>query len=244
VLLALVLLCTAVSAELSPQSSVDEILDALDTRGQGLKSFTADVKLSESDTGTGDESTRSGKVWYLAEDSGSARIRVSFDKKQSNNRIVEDKLEYVLTGPDLISRTYRTKTQTTQKVLRPGEKVNLLKLGEGPFPLPIGQKRQDVHAQFDVKKIEPRTGDPANTVYIQLIPKPETRLSRRFKTIDVWVDVKTNMPRRIETLDRNEATTRGTELENVKFNPTLADADFKLADIGNDWNKIDEAFQD
>lgn len=243
-LLTLLLLSSAAVAELSPQSSVDEILDALDARGQGLKSFTADVKLSESDTATGDESIRSGKVWYLTDDSGSARIRVSFDKKQSNNRIAEDKLEYVLTGPDLISRTYRTKTQTTQKVLRPGEKVNLLKLGEGPFPLPIGQKKQDVHAQFEVKKIDPNKDDPANTVRIQLIPKPGTRLAKRFKTIDVWVDVKTSMPRRIETLDRNESATRGTDLENVKFNPTLGEADFKLPDIGSDWNRIDEAFQD
>jgi hypothetical protein len=47
-------------------------------------------------------------------------------------------------------------------VLRPGEKVNLLKLGEGPFPLPIGQKRDDVKRQFDVTLAKPEKGvDPA-----------------------------------------------------------------------------------
>ena len=35
---------------------------------------------------------------------------------------------------------------------RPGEKVNLLKLGEGPFPLPIGQPKEDVHREFIVTK--------------------------------------------------------------------------------------------
>jgi outer membrane lipoprotein-sorting protein len=230
-------------ADLTPQSPLDEILDALDARGRGLKSFTADVKLSESDTATGDESVRSGKIWYQADDSGSARIRVSFDRKQSSGKIIEDKIEYVLAGTDLINRQYRTKTQTTQKVLKPGEKVNLLKLGEGPFPLPIGQKKEDVHAQFEVKKIDPKKDDPADTVHLQLVPKPDTRLARRFKTIDVWVDLKSHMPRRIETLDRNESTTRGTDLDKVQFNPPLSDADFKLPDIGGDWNKIDQAFQ-
>ena len=33
-------------------------------------------------------------------------------------------------------------------MLKPGEKLNLLKLGEGPFPLPIGQKKEDVYANL------------------------------------------------------------------------------------------------
>jgi outer membrane lipoprotein-sorting protein len=244
-MVALFAVCTsALAADLSPQSTIDEVLDALDARGQGLKSFTADVKLSEADTATGDESVRSGKAWYQADDSGSARIRVAFDKKQSSGKITDERIEYVLAGSDLIQRTYRTKTQTTQKVLRPGEKINLLKLGEGPFPLPIGQKKEDVHAQFEVKKIDAKQDDPAGTVHIQLVPRPDTRFARRFKTIDVWVDLKSQMPRRIETLDRNESTTRGTELANVQFNPRLTDGDFKLPDIGGDWSKIDEAFSE
>ena len=31
--------------------------------------------------------------------------------------------------------------------------MNLLELGEGPFPLPIGQSRQDVEKQFKVTKV-------------------------------------------------------------------------------------------
>jgi outer membrane lipoprotein-sorting protein len=241
--LCVLFLANLARADLSPHSSIDEILDALDARGQGLTSFTADVKLSESDTATGDESVRSGRIWYQSDNAGSARIRVSFDKKQTSGKIIDDKIDYVLQGTDLINRQYRTKTQTTQKVLKPGEKVNLLKLGEGPFPLPIGQKKEDVHAQFDVKKIDPKKDDPAETVHLQLIPKPETRLARKFKTIDFWVDLKSHMPRRIETLDHNESTTRGTDLDKVQFNPALSDADFKLPEIGGDWNKIDQAFQ-
>src|SRR5690242_12024567 len=101
----LTLSCSTVTraADLSPQSSVDDILDSLDARGQGLKSFTADVKLSEADTATGDESVRSGKVWYqMDESSGSASIRVSFDKKESAGKTTDDKIEYVLSGPNLI----------------------------------------------------------------------------------------------------------------------------------------------
>src|SRR5207253_437008 len=133
-----VLICEvpAMAGPLSQQSSVDDVLDALDARGQGLNSFVADVKLTETDTALGDATAHIGKVLYKAGDS--PQIRVTFDKKQSNDKpAVEDKVEYKLAGPELIERNYRTKTQTTRRVLQPGQKLNLLKLGEGPFPLPI-----------------------------------------------------------------------------------------------------------
>ena len=231
--------------ELSAQSSVDDILDAMDARGQGLKSFTADVKLGETDSATGDESTRSGKVWYQAVNDNSARIRVTFDTRQANGKISDDKLEYLLAGTDLTDRTYRTRTQTVRHIFKPGQKINLFKLGEGPFPLPIGQKKQDVYSQFDVKKIDAKKDDPAQTVQVQLVPKPDTRLERRFKSIDVWVGTKDHMPHRIETLDKNESTTRTTDLSNVQVNVPLTDADFKLPEIDKqNWQLHEEAYND
>lgn len=230
-------------AALQANASIDEILDALDARGQGLKSFTADVKLSETDAATGDATARSGHVIYQAADSG-ARIRVTFDDKESNGKVLVDKIEYLLSGPDLIDRTYRTKTQVTRHVLKPGEKLNLLKLGEGPFPLPIGQKKEDVHAMFDVSKVEFSKDDPGGTIHLKLSPKSNTRFERRFKSIDVWVDQADAMPRRIQTIDPNETTARTTDLSNVKVNPNVSDTDFSLPHVGDDWQLIEEAYQE
>ena len=237
---------SAASNELTPASSLDQILDALDARGKNLTSFTADVARTETDSATGDESTRSGKVWYEADDGkGAARIRVAFDKKQANGKVSEDKIEYLLDGPDLIDRTYRTKTQVTRHILKPGEKLNLFKLGEGPFPLPIGQKKEDVYAAFDVKKIDPSKDDPANTVHVQLSPKSGTRLERHFKTIDVWVDLKDHMPRRVETLDKNESTIQRADLTNLQVNQTIPASDFMLPKVNaQDWQMTEEAYND
>jgi outer membrane lipoprotein-sorting protein len=130
-------------------------------------------------------------------------------------------------------------------ILRPGEKMNLLKLGEGPFPLPIGQKRHDVLNQFDVRKIESKPGDPADTVHLELIPKSGTSLARKFKSIDTWVSLPDEMPVRISTLDFTGATERSTDLSNVQINPDLTDADFELPKIDEkEWNLIEEPYQD
>src|SRR5262249_49430108 len=121
---------------------------------------------------------------------------------------------------------------------------NLLKLGEGPFPLPIGQKKEDVHAMFEVKKIDAKKDDPADTVHIELTPKAGTRFEKKFKTIDVWVGSKDNMPHRIETLDPNETTIRTTDMSDVQVNPGLGDADFALPKIDeHTWHLHEEAFE-
>ncbi|PYK30766.1 MAG: hypothetical protein DME57_05975 [Verrucomicrobia bacterium] len=232
--------------ELAANSSVDQVLDALDARGRGLSSFTADVTLGETDTAVGDTSTRSGKVLYQVKPGGDARIIVNFTTVDRAGKPTREQLIYLLDNGNLIERNYRTKNQVTRQVIKPGEKVNLLRLGEGPFPLPIGQPKEEVYKQFDVKKIDaPGKDDPSGTIHVQLIPKAGTRFARQFKTIDVWVDSKSHMPRRIATMDSTETTIRTTDLQNVQVNPKLADKDFSLENIdAKNWNLVNEKFRD
>ena len=175
----------------------------------------------------------------------SAAYGVTFDTLDSGGRAVKEIQIYMLDDGKLIDRNYRKKSETTRQVLKPGEKINLLKLGEGPFPLPIGQPKDEVNKQFDVKKLEPAKDDPPGTIHIQLLPKPDTRFARQFKTIDVWVESSSHMPRRISTVDSTQTTLRATDLKNVQVNPKVSDADFKLEAIdAKNWNLVDEKFQD
>ncbi|MGE5608403.1 MAG: LolA family protein [Bacillota bacterium] len=228
----------------SNNASLDPILDALHARGVGLKDFTADVSLAESDTlGTGN-STLTGKVWYQAKGEGDARMRVLFDKKQIGKRIDPSaKVEYLLDKGWLVDRDYKNKVQVDRQVLKPGQKINLLKLGEGPFPLPIGQPREEVLKMFEVKQIDPSQEDPANTVHIQLTPKPDSQFARKFQTIDVWVDTQNHFPVRIETLDPNGTEVRTTNLSNIQVNQGIGDRQFTLEKIGNDWKMRSEELE-
>lgn len=241
--LLLLLLSTAAFAQAVDPLSVDPVLGELDAAGKNLKSFTADVKLSETDPDTGDATTRAGKVWYDGGD-GNPRIHVQFQTRDANGKSQPDKIDYVLVGPDLIDRNTRNKTQSVHHVLQPGEKVDLFKLGQGPFPLPIGQSKEDVHAAFDVKRIAPAAGDPPKTEHLQLVPKEGTRLARDFKSIDVWVDPQTGMPTRIDTADQRSNLQRSTELTNVQVNQPVKDSDFTLPKIDpNDWQMLEDQYQ-
>jgi hypothetical protein len=235
----------ATPGQLGPNSSLDQILDALYARGVGLKDFTGDVSVTDADTLGGAASTITGKVWFQEQAPGDSRIRVTFDKKQVGQKPRPNfKLEYLLEEGWLIERDFVRKLEVARKVLKPGQKLNLLKLGEGPFPLPIGQSPAEVLKQFEVKKVAPAKEDPASTVHVQLTPKPQTRFARKFKTLDVWVDTGTNFPRRIETLDPNQTEDRTTDLTNIQVNQGLSDQQFQMEKIGNDWTRRTEELTD
>jgi outer membrane lipoprotein-sorting protein len=229
---------------LDKASTRDQILDALDARGNGLKDFTADVSLATSDALGGDTTKLVGKVAYQSKGNGDSRLRIIFDQKFFGaKQQPNSKVEYMLDKGWLGDRDYKRKIEVMRQVLKPGEKTNLLKLGEGPFPLPIGQPREEVLKQFDVKKIDAKPDDPADTVHLELAPKEGTRFAKKFQKIDVWAEMKTNFPRRIETLDKAGGETRTTDLTNIKVNVGLSDKDFEQEKIGNDWTQKSEQME-
>jgi len=214
---------------LSVTSTVPEILDALDARGKDLKDFSSQVSLATTDDSTGDSSSNSGKVIYQSKGNGDARILASFDKRISaGSHLNKIDHRYLLDNGILDDRNYSENHETIYHVLRPGEKLDLFKLGDGPFPLPLGQDKADVLKQFDAAKIAPASDDPPQTVHLQLTPKPHSEFSNKYKTIDIWVDTTTGMPRRIQTDDINQTTTQTTDLTNVKINGGVTDKDFTL----------------
>jgi outer membrane lipoprotein-sorting protein len=145
----------------------------------------------------------------------------------------------------LIDRDYPDHREIRRQVLRPGQKMNLLKLGEGPFPLPLGQDKGDVHKMFEVSKLPAGKDDPPGTIHARLTPKPGTQFEPKFKTIDVWVDPASRMPVKIETIDPNAVATRTTELKNIHVNTKLTDEDFKLTPIDEKaWDIHEQPFED
>jgi hypothetical protein len=232
---------------LGPDSSLDSVLDALNHRGKDLKGFSADVALHTTDNRTGEDSAQLGKVVYDA-GAGNSRIKVSFDKREietgDGKRMTQkQRLDYVLENGWLTDRDYQKKLEVRRQVLRPGQQMNLLKLGEGPFPLPIGQDKEDVKKQFETAKIPPAADDPKGTVHVRLSPKPGTQFEKRFRQIDVFVDPKSNMPSRIDTVER-AGTTRSTELSNLKLNAGVKPDDFALPNIDKEgWNRREEPFE-
>jgi outer membrane lipoprotein-sorting protein len=223
-------------------SSVDQILDALHDRGRDLADFSALVKLSDENNATGDATVSSGKLLFQSKPGGDARIRIAFDKKQLGDKIFEQNHTYTLDGGWLVERDYDKRQEVRREVLKPGEKLDLFRLGKGPFPLPIGQKKEDVENIFDVVKVDADKDDPAGSVHLRLTPKAGTQYAHDFSSVDVWVDLRLDMPVRIETLDANQTTVKTTDFSDVKLNQGLSDKDFEEAPLPSGWDQVSEPF--
>jgi hypothetical protein len=228
---------------LAADAPVDAILDALDERGRDLRDFQADVRLTETDPNFGLSTARLGRVWYERRDEHNARIRVTFDKREERGQVLDERIDYMLDEGWLVDRNYRQRVEVRRQVLRPGERVDLLKLGEGPFPLPIGQDKQEVHRLFTVDKLDGGDDPPVNTLHIRLTPREGTQFARDYHSIEVWVDLETAMPSRIETEDSRQASIRTTDLSNIRVNEGVEAEDFALPAVGADWQRRDEGFE-
>jgi len=240
-------------APAQPQAAdadIERVLRGLDDVGKHLQAFSAKLKLTETDNAFATPSTiRSGNVWFERRPDGSARIHVRFDwRTEEGSKFAHpEKKDYLLDGRWLLDRNYQTRQEIKREVLKPGQKMDLFKLGEGPFPLPIGQDPQDVRKSFDVKFIAPAKEDPPSTTHLDLIPRQGTDLARKFYSVSVWVDEKTHMPVRVDTLDAKKENTRSTELGGIVVNPPqgLKESDFRLPDVDpKQWNMRVESLND
>ncbi|HEY0009019.1 MAG TPA: hypothetical protein VGB55_09885 [Tepidisphaeraceae bacterium] len=242
-LIAAVLLLSAAfaRAELPADASVDQVLDALHQRGQNLKSLAADVKLAQIDN-MGDESTRTGTLVLQRAEDGDSKVRVTFNKTQRGKRITDARRDFVLDGQALIDRDWEQKKQTTRIVRQPGEKLDLFKLGEGPFPLPIGQPKEAVLKEFDVKKATVES-PAAGMNHVELTPREGTPSARKFASLTVAVRPD-GWPVEVTSSDANQTSTTIATLSNIRINDAVKASEFTLEPIGDDWRKIEEAYRE
>ncbi|HTW93813.1 MAG TPA: hypothetical protein VMD30_03395 [Tepidisphaeraceae bacterium] len=228
---AAVAIADAPTRPIPANATIDQILSALKTRGDTLRDFTAHVTMIHNDMTTGDSTTDKGTIVFQKLSSGDTRIRVNFTDHIAGDREFARHHEYMLADGWLRERDYQQHLENDQQVVRPGEKLNLLKLGEGPFPLPIGQDPADVKQQFTVTKIAPAKGDPPDTIHLQLVPNPGSEFEHQYLQIDVWVDRASAMPIQITTEDKQGATTQTTDLNDLQLNGPVNASDFLMPPI-------------
>ncbi|MFT3786431.1 MAG: hypothetical protein QM770_09725 [Tepidisphaeraceae bacterium] len=148
------------------------------------------------------------------------------------------------------SSTARTKPRPkrTARIRKPGDTTDILKLGSGPFPIPIGQSPEEVHRQFEVNALPPETQTltgktmPGHLV-VELRPRKDTRLAGQMESITIWIDPKLKMPVVIQTLDKDGTTIRATTLRNLRLNEPVTPEDFKLEPVEG-WQVIQEPLKD
>jgi len=144
--------------------TAEELLDALETADQGMESLTADVKYDKTFEIQGDRQARFGRLWFVSsppEEPGGIprrRFAVKFDRLFIGSvRRTEDKT-YIFDGRWMMEKDGVEKFYQKKQVVGPGEHFDPLKVGEGPFVLPIGQRKADIKQRYNVELLPAADG--------------------------------------------------------------------------------------
>lgn len=142
--------------------SLDALLDALETADSDIEKLSASLLYEREYALAGDTQTREGSVSFLnvmdEEGERSRAFAVVFDWTTIGDRREPDGRTFVFDGRWLTERIPEEKLVLRREVAPPGAKFDPLKIGEGPLPLPLGQKKADILANYDAEKVAASDG--------------------------------------------------------------------------------------
>lgn len=217
-----------------------KVLDLLQAAGVANKTIIANkLVYVVYDPALGDKTTRTGYVKYRRDsEKDFTRFRIHFDTVQINkgDRVIERE-DYALAPDNDGTQWMVTANESNKKIIRyqvaqSGQKVEPFEIGKGPFPMPFGQKTENVLKICDAttKAVDPKDPDferVKNTQYIRLTPKADAKANLNFTILEMWVDPKTGLPVKIVSTEKNKRSTTVT-FDDIKLNQKIDEVVFKI----------------
>ena len=210
-------------AEAAGFATADELLDALERADRHIRTFTSPVMYDRILELQGDRQTRTGTLYFAAlrpdgdgagaregngggngggsgGGSGGGRVfAVRFTHLFLDDVRHEDRQDWIFDGRWLVERRYAAEQYVAREMARPGDEIDPLRLGEGPLPIPIGQRKADILARYEVELLPGAAGWDAEdesvsgyarfgagAAQLKLTPRPEIRDDDRFREIRLW----------------------------------------------------------
>ena len=221
----------------APQfADADALLTAVERTSDLLRDFRANITLETTDDVTGDTERRLGQLVFVQEEGKPAtrRFAVVFEKFiDGSGRMDERPVRYIYADGWLTEADFKQRTLVRRQLARAGEQYDPLKPGEGPVPLPIGQRRADVLARFDaslatapnstilLKSARPMIG-------VRLKPKPGMA-DRDLVEASVWYDAQSLVPIGVEAQRKSGRTV--VSLRDATMNGGIDDAQQALLSL-------------
>lgn len=249
-----------------PIASADELLTRLETADADLRTLQGDVQYTKHFALEDSTHVRKGKIYFDSEppaaDAGTQRRRVAirFESLQVDGAVRDDDQHYIFDGRWLIEQSVSRKQIIRRELVREGEPFDALKIGEGPLPIPVGQKKKDVQERFEAALVAPEDGLPAQfkddlrpfvSQSLQLHLKPKEAAQRPDDLVDIRLWYRESkgegatrlLPRLAVTVDR-AGNTSVFQLVNVKVNEPLKAGDLEAnaptAPAGEGWDVREE----
>lgn len=231
-----------------PFESADELLTALETADEDLRSLRANIVHTKLFALAGDYQQRRGSLVYTT--IPRQRFAIHFEAMILDGRVYDSEKIYIFDGQWLVEKFPSEREFVKTRIVAPGESFDPLRIGEGPFPVPIGQKREEILERFSAELAEPADGleDEAfqsaaraavGSGWIQLHLTPTELFAQESDLTDVrvWYDPDDLLPRMAKTV--NEIGDESLVfLYSLEKNTEVDESEFSVETPGDDegWN--------
>ncbi len=206
---------------------VDRILTTLEQRDvrdlRARLTWQQRYVLGEED----DTLTKRGEIWYQ-KGTPTGRFLIHFREKIVGGR--KDALDerHLFDGCWYAELQSTTKTLVRREIRKPDDPTDPYKVGQGAFPLPFGQRKDDILREFAVVRVAAGEGDPPETDHLRLTPREGTETGRTYKELDFWVargGAIAGLPVKVQVA-KKDGTGKVNSLITIRFEDAQLDTGF------------------
>lgn len=247
ILMALMGFCSIVAAPTPGAEPMDraefgtarELLEALEAADLEIETLRADIQYDKFFKLQGDVHRRTGELLFRTKRSENAgdvpkrAFEINFKSLRIGERLEKDRETWIFDGRWLVEMHPDRKQFIKREFAGEGARFDPLAIGEGPMPIPIGQKASEVLARYDATLApshEPFGPDEdarakfvADTWQLVLTPRANRGDDEKFKEIRIWYSRNGRnrlLPRMARTLSRSGDVTY-VQMINIKTNVEL-----------------------
>ncbi|MSQ90523.1 MAG: hypothetical protein EXS01_03900 [Phycisphaerales bacterium] len=219
--------------------SVDATLDGMEVVGGTMKDFTASATMEKFEAITGEREIRRGRVVVVGPSGADRQIAIAFDEFiDGTGRGSTDTRRFICAAGWMTEFDIERKQAIRRQVARAGEAFDPLRIGAGPFPVPLGQPKADVLREFTVscapipdapffRSLQASAPGASSAegprVALRLVPRAGTAMARDTAAIVMVLDRSSFAPQAVEVEAVNGDRTR-VLLRNGKLNGGLDEA--------------------
>ncbi len=204
--------------------SIGALLDRLEARGRTMRDFSASVVVEQFDALTEEREVRRARVVMTGGEGKKKVIGIMVDEViDASGRGAVDGRRFLFENGWLIELDAARKQAVKRQLVRAGESFDPLRLGEGPFIVPLGQPRASVEREFVAsvaslpehgffKSLRSAEGGLRT---LHLVPREGTEAHRSMRSVTLVFDGVTLAPRGVEVIKPNGDTERVLLRESV-----------------------------
>lgn len=208
---------------------LNDTLDRIEAADKTLTNLTAPIRLIRRFPAIqgGGEHTRYGTIFYETKSSGAGQpplrkfslkfetldVRAAEGQEAARR---EDKQSFTFDGTWLLETREDGKFFVKRRIVAPGVIKDPVRIGEGPFPLPVGQRKMDMLERFNITIVQPLDQAPekpdalrallSKCIQLRLVPKVDTPGARDFREIRLWYRATDLMPIFAKTVNLDDSS--------------------------------------